>query len=67
MTDFKSVDMSTNEEICFFSADCRPGTNFLCRLSPRGSEPSLFPKDRKTRHPVAGSPAKNTEIRQAHK
>ncbi len=41
--------MSTkNEQIRFFSADHRPGTKFLRRLSPRGSEPSLFPKDRKT-------------------
>ncbi len=45
-TDLKSVDMSTNEQIRFFSADRRPGTIFLRRLSPRGSEPSLFPKER---------------------
>ncbi len=40
--------MSTNEQIGFFSADPRPGTKFLHRLSPRGSEPTLFPEDRKT-------------------
>ncbi len=40
--------MLTNEKIWFFSADCRSGTKFLCRLSPRESEPSLFPEDRKT-------------------
>ncbi len=45
-TDLISVDMSTNEQIRFFSADRRPGTIFLRRLSPRGSEPSLFPEDR---------------------
>ncbi len=47
-TEIKSVDMWTNEQIWFFSADRRPGTKFLCRLSPWESEPSLFPKDRKT-------------------
>ncbi len=47
-TDFKSVNVVTNEQIWFFSADCRPGTIFLLRLYPRESEPSLFPKDRKT-------------------
>ncbi len=31
--------------------------------SPLGDlNPSLFPEDRKTHHPVAGSPAKNTEF-----
>ncbi len=31
----------------FFSAGGRPGTNILCRLSPRGSEPSLLPEHKK--------------------
>ncbi len=44
LTDLKSVDISTNQQIRFFSTDRRPGTNFLRRLSPRGSEPSLLPK-----------------------
>ncbi len=44
MTDLKSVDMSTNKQIRFFSTDRRPGTFFLLRLSPWGSEPSLLPK-----------------------
>ncbi len=43
-TDLKSVDMSTNQQICFFLTDRRPGTIFLRRLSPWGSEPSLLPK-----------------------
>ena len=45
-TDLKSVDMSTNEQIRFFSADRRPGTIFLRRLSPQGSELFLFPENR---------------------
>jgi hypothetical protein len=43
-TDLKSADMSTNQQICSLSTDCRPGTNFLRRLSPQGSEPFLLPK-----------------------
>ncbi len=53
-TDLKSVDMLTNVQIRFFSADRRPGTIFLRRLSPRGSELFLFPEDRLTHHPVTG-------------
>jgi hypothetical protein len=60
-TDLKPPNMSTNEQIRFFSADRRPGTKFLCRHSRWGSEPSLFPEDRKTHHPVTGTSQKLCE------
>ncbi len=39
------LHLSLTTKIWSFSADCRPGTKKLSRLSPWESEPSLFPKD----------------------
>ena len=50
-----SIFCSRGKQIRSLSTDRRPGTKFLCRLSPRGSEPSLLPKvEKKTWSPPSG-------------
>jgi hypothetical protein len=47
LTDLKSVDMPTNQQIRFFRQIIDLEQIFLRRLSPQGSEPSLLPKVKK--------------------
>ncbi len=47
-TDLKSVDMSTNQQICSLSTDRRPGTIFFYVGSPLGDlNPLSYPRSKK--------------------